>query len=381
MLEDGHMFMITRPDITAPPIIDFVNRTEAGVAPTRSQATNERLQEASRDIGFEMRSVEGISLFVLWLLLAVATFVSEDLTSISAGLLTAKVVLGFIPATTACLIGIFVGDMLLYLAGRWLGTDFVRRAPLKWFISEADITRSAHWFDKRGLALIFITRFFPGTRLATYFTAGILGVGLLKFSLYFLMAAILWTPLLVGLSAILGGQMLEWFEVYQKYALLGLTGIVFALLILLKLIVPAFSHRGRRMLLGKWLRISRWEYWPLWLFYPPVVLYIFWKGLRHKHLAWFTATNPGMPLSGLVLESKQQILTALKPAGEVIPPFEVISKALKAEDQLSTFKQALAKQNLQYPVILKPDIGERGTRGSRHTIRRRSPGLFLSEPR
>jgi len=135
------------------------------------------------------------------------------------------------------------------------------------------------------------------------------------------------------------------------------------------------------MLLGKWLRISRWEYWPLWLFYPPVVLYIFWKGLRHKHLAWFTATNPGMPLSGLVLESKQQILTALKPAGEVIPPFEVISKALKAEDQLSTFKQALAKQNLQYPVILKPDIGERGTRGSRHTIRRRSPGLFLSEPR
>lgn len=360
MLEDGHMFMITRPDITAPPIIDFVNRTEAGVTSTRSQASNERLNEASKDIGFEMRSVEGISLFVLWLLLAVATFVSEDLTSISAGLLTAKGVLGFIPATTACLIGIFVGDMFLYLAGRWLGTDFVRRAPLKWFISEADITRSARWFDKRGLALIFITRFFPGTRLATYFTAGVLGVGLLKFSLYFLMAAILWTPLLVGLSAILGGQMLEWFEVYQKYALLSLLGIVFTLLILLKLIVPAFTHRGRRMLLGKWLRISRWEYWPMWMLYPPVVLYIFWKGLRHKHLAWFTATNPGMPLSGLVLESKQQILTALKPAGKAIPPFAVISKALKAEDQLIAFKQALAKRNLQYPVVLKPDIGERG---------------------
>lgn len=98
----------------------------------------------------------------------------------------------------------------------------------------------------------------------------------------------------------------------------------------------------------------------MWIFYPPVVLYIFWKGLRHKHLAWFTATNPGMPLSGLVLESKQQILTALKPAGEVIPPFAVISKALKAEDQLIAFKQALTKQDLHYPVILKPDLGERG---------------------
>ena len=360
MLEDGHMFMISRPDITAPPIIDFVNRVESGSASNRSQATAQRLAEAAKETGFEMRAVEGISLFVLWILLAVATFVSEDLTSISAGLLTAKGVISFIPAASACLIGIFVGDMLLYLAGRWLGTDFVRRAPLKWFITEADIVRSERWFEKRGMILIFVTRFFPGTRLATYFTAGILGVGFFKFAFYFLVAAILWTPLLVGLSAILGGQMLGWFEVYQKYALLGLIAVVLAMLILLKLVVPMFSHRGRRMLLGKWLRTSRWEYWPMWLFYPPVILYIFWKGLRHKHLAWFTATNPGMPLSGLVLESKQQILTALKSAGEEIPPFGVISRELSPDARFEAFKNTLEDLSLSYPVVLKPDVGERG---------------------
>lgn len=360
ILEDGHMFMITRPDITAPPIIDFVSRVESGNAPNRSQAAPQRLEEAAKETGFEMRRVEGISLFVLWLLLAVATFVSEDLTSISAGLLTAKGVIDFIPAASACLIGIFVGDMLLYLAGRWLGTDFVRRAPLKWFISETDIVRSERWFEKRGMILIFVTRFFPGTRLATYFTAGILGVSFFRFAFYFLVAAILWTPLLVGLSAVLGGQMLGWFEVYQKFALLGLIAVVVALLILLKLVVPMFSHRGRRMLLGKWLRLSRWEYWPMWLFYPPVILFILLKGLRHKHLAWFTATNPGMPLSGLVLESKQQILSALKPAGTVIPPFAVISKDYSPEKQFEAFKESLKEHRLSYPVILKPDIGERG---------------------
>ena len=360
LLEDGHMFIITRPDISVPPIVDFINRTEIGTTLFRTQAAEERLQEANRKVGFEMQSVEGISLAVLWLLLAVATFVSEDLTCISAGLMVAKDVIGFFPAASACLIGIFIGDMLLYLAGRWLGTDFVRKAPLKWFISEADIIRSSQWFDKRGMVLILITRFFPGTRLATYFTAGILGVNFLRFALYFLIAAILWTPLLVGLSAYLGGQMLQIFEVYQKYALLGLLGIICFLLLLLKLVVPMFSHRGRKLLLGKWLRFSRWEFWPLWKFYPPVVLYVGWLGLRHRHFAWFTATNPGMPMSGLVLESKQQILEALKPAGEVVPAFGTVSKSLSSENQWKAMKRLQENPALDFPIILKPDVGERG---------------------
>lgn len=360
LLEDGHMFIMSKPGSVAPYMIDFINRTEAGATLSRSQATPERLASAAKEEGFNLRAVEGISLAVLWLLLAVATFVSEDLTSISAGLLVTKDVMGFIPATSACLIGIFVGDMLLYLAGRWLGRDFVRRAPLKWFLSEAEVTRSAHWFDRRGMILIFVTRFFPGTRLATYFTAGILGVSFLRFASYFLFAAVIWTPLLVGLSAWLGGQMLEWFAVYQRYALVGLAGVVLSLLILLKLAVPMFSHRGRRLLRGKWLRISSWEYWPLWFFYPPVVLYVLWLGLKHRHLAWFTATNPGMPMSGFVLESKNQILNELKSAGDVIPEFGLLLKSLDKEARFESLKSLQENPLLQYPVVLKPDVGERG---------------------
>lgn len=360
LLPGSHIFIISKPEITGPPIADFINRTEEGDTRTRAQALPNRLQKAEEAFLYPARTVEGIGLVVLWFLLAVATFVSEDLTSISAGILVAKGVVSFALATSACLIGIFVGDMLLYLAGKFLGRDFVRKAPLKWFISETDILRSSQWFEKRGFALIFITRFFPGTRLATYFTAGVLGVNFWRFSFYFLCAAILWTPLLVGASTLLGGQMLEWFEVYQDFALLGLAGSVFSLLVLLKFIVPLFSYRGRRLLWGKWLRLTCWEFWPLWKVYPPIILYVVWLGLKQRCLTWFTATNPGMPMSGLVLESKQQILNALKPAGDVIPPFGVIPHSLALDEKLRCLEILQNEKRLQFPVVFKPDIGERG---------------------
>ena len=295
----------------------------------------------------------------LVVLLVLATLVSEDLTCIGAGLLVAKGVIGFAPATLACLTGIFLGDILLYLAGRILGRKGAQKAPLRWFISETDLTRSAQWFERRGMLLILLTRFFPGARLPTYFTAGVLGVGLWRFSFFFLLAAAAWTPLLVGLSAWLGGQMLAWFEVYRKYALLGLIGIILFLYLLIKGVVPLFSHRGRRLLLGKWIRFTRWEFWPLWKLYPPVVIYVLWLGLKHRNPAWFTATNPGIPLSGLALESKHLILHALQSSGAVAP-FALLPKELDPEEKFRQFKKLQRSGEFDYPVVLKPDVGERG---------------------
>ena len=291
--------------------------------------------------------------------LALATLVSEDLTCIGAGLLAAKGVIGYIPATLACLAGIFLGDILLYLSGRVLGRKGAQKAPLRWFISETDLTRSAQWFERRGMLLILVTRFIPGTRLPTYFTAGVLRVGLWRFAFFFLLADIAWTPLLVGLSAWLGGQMLAWFEVYQKFALLGLIGVILFCFLLLKGVIPLFSHRGRRLLLGRWLRITRWEFWPIWVIYPPVVLYILWLGWKRRNLAWFTATNPGMPLSGLVLESKSRILQSIQSSGAVAA-FARLPQSLHPDEKFQRFKALQRSEEFKYPVVLKPDVGERG---------------------
>jgi membrane protein DedA with SNARE-associated domain len=66
--------------------------------------------------------------------LAVATLLTEDLTCIGAGLLVAQGALSFAPASAACFVGIFAGDMLLVLIGRTLGRQALRTAPLRWWI-------------------------------------------------------------------------------------------------------------------------------------------------------------------------------------------------------------------------------------------------------
>src|SRR5262249_45931510 len=151
-----------------------------------------------------------------------------------------------------------LGDLGLFALGRWLGRPATRRAPLRWLVSQADIDRSSAWFARRGAGIVLLTRFIPGTRLPTYLTAGILHSGAVAFLGAFLLAALLWTPLLVGSSALFGSRVLALFMAYRRFALPTLLGIAVVLLLLLKLVVPLLTWRGRRLLLSRWRRITRW---------------------------------------------------------------------------------------------------------------------------
>ena len=48
-----------------------------------------------------------------------------------------------------------------------------------------------------------------------------LRTSMVSFALYFLLAVALWTPLLVGLSALLGERAVRLFESFQRFALPG----------------------------------------------------------------------------------------------------------------------------------------------------------------
>src|SRR5690606_12171683 len=93
-------------------------------------------------------------------------------------------------------------------------------------------------------------------------------------------------------------------------------------------------RKGRRLLYGRWRRIVRWEYWPAWALYPPVVVYILWLMARHRSATLPTAANPCMPASGLVYESKGQILAHLERCGAPVARFATIPLELPAERKL-----------------------------------------------
>ncbi len=144
-------------------------------------------------------------------LIALATLVSEDLTCIGTGVLIASGEIGAVQGTLACLVGIFVGDLLLYATGRLAGYSALRWVPFARFLPRHKLEQAADWFADRGLAVVFLSRFTPGLRLPAYVAAGILRTRFWAFTGYFLIAASVWTPLLVCGTALLGEQALRAF--------------------------------------------------------------------------------------------------------------------------------------------------------------------------
>lgn len=354
----GHMLVFRAPERLAPPIADFVGRVEAGTAAVRADAEPERVAAAARrfdpsQAGGRSAITNGITMS----LLAAATLLSEDLTCIGAGFLVAAGRIGFPSAVIACLVGIYVGDLLLYLAGRHLGRPIARRAPVRWFLGPERLEASAAWFARRGPAVIVISRFLPGARLPTYVAAGLLRTPLLTFSLWFLLAAGLWTPVIVGLSAATGaaGQAVLERMGWTERLLLAL-----GLLVAVRFGALVVSHRGRRRLVGGWNRLVRWEFWPPWALYPPVVAYVLWLGVRFRGPTLFTAANPAMPLGGFLGESKGEILHRLERAGAPVARFLRLSAGAVPQQRIESAACFMARHGLGFPVMVKPDVGQRG---------------------
>jgi pimeloyl-ACP methyl ester carboxylesterase/membrane protein DedA with SNARE-associated domain len=361
LYDSGHGLVISRAERLSNDIGDFISRVEKGEAPTRASAGAQRIAEAEAPFEeVDIPHAEGITLFVFMVLIALATLVSEDLACIGAGLMAARGVIGLLPAIIATFSGIFVGDMLLYLAGKFLGRPVLKYAPFKWLLKDEDIARSSRWLAARGPAIIIASRFLPGSRLPTYFGAGVLEAGFWMFTFYFFIASALWTPLLVGLSSLAGNQLLNYYSVFQQYALLVLLAAVLLLWSLVKAAAPLFSYRGRRLLLSRYRRKVRWEFWPRRAFYPPIFFYVLYLGLRYRKLTLFTAANPAIPAGGFVGESKAQILEGLKGSREFIARYRRISHRIPREEQLKQFREFQKNPGIPYPVVLKPDMGERG---------------------
>ncbi|MFY9556109.1 MAG: alpha/beta fold hydrolase, partial [Blastocatellia bacterium] len=312
LLEDDHFMVFQDEAMLAPRIQEFLDRVKQGKAATRATADADRVARAASPYDrASFPKAIGVTALVVMMLIAASTLVSEDLTCIGAGIMVAQGRIDFAAAALACFLGIFIGDVLLFLAGRHFGRPVLSRAPLKWLVRPEDVARGSAWFNRRGLAVIAAIRFVPGMRLPTYFAAGLLNTNLFRFSIYFLLAAIVWTPLMVGLSSLLGAEVIKPALLARQNALVQVAVAGLALYLAVKLVIQTASYRGRRLLLSKWLRLIRWEFWPIWAFYPPVLFYVMYLALKHRSLTVFTSANPAMPAGGFIGESKLEILRGL----------------------------------------------------------------------
>jgi hypothetical protein len=105
-------------------------------------------------------------------------------------------------------------------------------------------------------------------------------------------------------------------------------------------------------------RARRWEFWPSWLYYGPIVLWIIWLGIKYRNPMAFTAANPALEAGGMVGELKHQALTPLQAnAPDLVAAFALIQSS-DAESRIREAMLFAGQHGL--PVVLKPDVGQRG---------------------
>ncbi len=281
------------------------------------------------------------------------TFITEDGACLAAGALAGQGRISLALAISASFAGIFVGDIGLYWIGRFFGKPISKTKIFRRFVSPRQLERASFWLEKRGAYAIFLSRFISGFRLPTYLAAGFLRTSFSKFAFYFFIASAIWTPLLVGSTAFAIQA------ISPKYLLLA----ILAAVVIFKIIFDLSTWRKRRLFIGRLKRIRNWEFWPLKVFYFPVVLYVARLALKHRSLTVFTCANPAIPAGGFIGESKDEIYQGLKKsafAEDFLLNHILLTNEVPVSEKFEKTDEFIKSNNLDYPFVLKPDAGERG---------------------
>jgi membrane protein DedA with SNARE-associated domain len=289
------------------------------------------------------------------LLIALGALISEDASTLSAAYLAAGGNLNLPLAFASAFLGIWIGDLGLYALAR-LGRESLGRSRFARWLDHAAIQRSMHALRTASTPALLLCRFVPGTRLPTYLASGFVRLPATRFAVVTGLCAAVWiaivfavangtlrTPVLLGIG--------------HSYASVGIA--VASGLALVYLGKKMLARQGTRIsaALTRW---SRWEFWPAWLFYAPVFLICVWLGIRYRGFALPTVANPGQHNGGVVGESKVEILRQLR---AIAPEFTAEAHLIVPGDlaaRMRALEWAVSQERWQFPIILKPDIAQRG---------------------
>lgn len=139
---------------------------------------------------------------VLATAIVLATFVLEDLATVTVALLAAHMVIGGSLALGALVAGTVLGDLALYLGARLAGhTRLVRGMLAQPFVRPASA-----WLRRNGVGVVIVARFVPGLRLPVFAGAGSVRMPFDRFAVTIFLSTLVWTPGLFWAVRALGVQ-------------------------------------------------------------------------------------------------------------------------------------------------------------------------------
>jgi membrane protein DedA with SNARE-associated domain len=290
---------------------------------------------------------------VLMAAIIFGAFLSEDGATITAATLAASNLLDPRLAFVSAFAGLWAGDFGVYALSRRMGPSLARN---RWFSSW--VTKES--LDERtgsegaGQFRLAASRFFPGTRLPAYVSAGFRRMPLPAFLTITALTAMVWVLLIFLVIRLVPSHAAVFQRQLEIMSLGGLT--LFAVLALMRKKVAVI--RSRIFLVAE--RIRRWEFWPAWIFYIPVAGFCAWLGIRFRGWALPTIANPSQKNGGVIGESKMEILRALMASSPECTAEAYLVSADSEAERYNRFREICAEKEIQFPLVLKPDTGQRG---------------------
>jgi membrane protein DedA with SNARE-associated domain len=143
-----------------------------------------------------------------------------------AGFVAARGELNPLGVLVAGVVGSLLGAVPWYLAGRWVGSERLKRMADRhgrWLtVSRQDLDRAEAWFHRYGLLSVVVGRLVPAVRTLISVPAGITRMHPIPFFAYSAVGTVVWTGFLV-----VSGYLLEshyervagWIDPFSKLVL------------------------------------------------------------------------------------------------------------------------------------------------------------------
>jgi membrane protein DedA with SNARE-associated domain len=251
----------------------------------------------------------------------------------------------------SAVLGIWGGDVGLYWVGATLGDRLEQSKWVKRVVSPDAYSRARSWFQQSGIFTIILSRFIPGSRLPLYVAAGALKQPARLFASVTGICAIVWVSTIYGASRVTMISNLAYGRSVAIFAVALLAG-PWALARLFRSASPFL-----RLI---WRRYSRWEFWPAWVFYPPVAAMYVCLSVKYRGWTLPTIANPSFRNGGLIGESKIDVLSALMSAASDRVADGYLVGAGTKRQRIDEFRRICQAHSVEYPLVLKPNVGQRG---------------------
>ncbi len=169
---------------------------------------------------------------------------------------------------------------------------------------------------------------------------------------------LVWALVSLVIASIVAGFLLGLGE--QAGGWLIMPGFVVGVLVL-RVVRHVWTRSGRARIRAAITRTVRREWWPMWASYLPVIVGLPLLAVKGRGLLAFTACNPGIENGGGFVGERKSAILAKFPAGEtrVLASLAIgpggSERAAAVIEAMATDEQLGA-----YPIVIKPDAGERG---------------------